>query len=342
MTGSTMKIQQKTIAKPVTLIGTGLHSGKEVTLTLLPAEIGHGIIFERTDLLVETDLESNPQTNLQIDTESIDIKSIDTYKLDKNNKRHPRIPATAELITDTVMSSNLIKDGVKVGTVEHLLSAISAMEIDNLLIQVSDQEIPIMDGSAIAFTKLIEQAGITEQAGDRQFLKIIQPVKIVVNDKWVELLPQSKQQKTGFSMTFEINFEHPAIANTPQIAHFDFSKENFIKQISQARTFGFQKDIDYLRQNGLALGGSLENAIVVGDDGIVNDEGLRFADEFVSHKILDAVGDLYLIGYPLLGRYNAYKSGHELNNRLIRAVLADKNSYEIVTIDDDKMTDHYH
>ncbi len=327
-----MKIQQKTIAKPVTLIGTGLHSGKEVTLTLLPAEIGHGIIFERTDLIVETGLESNLKTKLQPDTESI------TNKINKNNKRHPRIPATAELITDTMMSSNLIKNGVKVGTVEHLLSAISAMEIDNLLIQVSAPEIPIMDGSAIEFIKLIEQAGIIEQASNRKFLKIIKPVKIEIDDKWVELLPPSEQQKTGFTMTFEISFEHPAIANTPQIAHFDFSKDNFIKQISQARTFGFQKDIDYLRQNGLALGGSLDNAIVVGDEGIVNDEGLRFSDEFVSHKILDAVGDLYLIGYPLLGRYNAYKSGHELNNSLIRAVLADKNSYEIVTINDNKMT----
>lgn len=289
-------MQQRTIEKPVSLSGVGLHSGEEVVLSLLPSEVDSGIRFQRTDL--------------------------------PNN---PIISVSADKVKDTVMSSNLIEGDVKIGTVEHLLSAVSAMGIDNLLIQVSDAEMPIMDGSAINFIKLIEQAGINEQTEKKKFLKIVKPVRVEQGDKWAELLPM---EEIGFQLNFEIQFDHPAIASTPQVVQFKFSKQNFIEQISEARTFGFLKDIEQLRKNNLALGGSLDNAIVVDDNGVVNEEGLRFADEFVRHKILDAVGDLYLIGSPILGRYNAYKSGHGLNNALIKAVLEDKLNYEFVTIND--------
>ncbi len=289
-------IKQRTIQKKVSTTGIGLHSGKEVTLAFVPSEINTGIRFQRTDLAE---------------------KSI--------------IPAQAHLVADTMMSSNLIENGVKIGTVEHLLSAICAMGIDNLLIEVSSAEIPIMDGSALNFLELIEQVGITEQFADKQFLKIIKPIHIEQGDKWAELIPMEKQ---GFELNFKIDFEHPVIAKTPQQVNFQLTSSNFKNQLANARTFGFLKDIEYLQQNNLALGGSLDNAIVLDDKNMLNKQALRYPDEFVRHKILDAIGDLYMIGYQVLGQYNAYKSGHELNNQLIRAVLEDKNSFEIVTIYD--------
>ncbi len=289
-------IKQRTINHKVSTQGVGLHSGNLVTLSLLPSDVDTGIRFQRTDL-----------------------------------PNQPIIPAHAELVADTMMSSNLIDNDIKIGTVEHLLSAISAMEIDNLLIQVSSAEIPIMDGSAFDFIDLIEQAGTKEQTLDKKFLKLIKPIRVEQEDKWAELIPR---QEDGFELNFEIVFDHPSIANTPQIASFELTKQNFIEHLSQARTFGFLQDIEYLRQKNLALGGGLQNAIVLDDEGMLNEEKLRYPDEFVKHKILDAVGDLYLIGYPILGQYNAYKSGHGLNNALIRAVLADKRSFEIVTKND--------
>ncbi len=289
-------IKQRTINKKVSMTGIGLHSGKEVTLSLLPSEINTGIRFQRTDLAEK-----------------------------------PIIPAQAHLVADTMMSSNLIQNGVKIGTVEHLLSAISAVGIDNLLIEVSSAEIPIMDGSSLNFLQLIEQAGIAEQSADKQFLKIIKPIRIEQEDKWAELVPMEQQ---GFELNFKIDFDHPIISKTPQQVNFQLTTSNFKNQLANARTFGFLKDIEYLRQNNLALGGSLENAIVLDEENMLNNQALRYPDEFVRHKILDAIGDLYMIGNPILGQYSAYKSGHELNNQLIRAVLADKNSFEIVTIYD--------
>ncbi len=286
-------IKQRTINKKISTIGIGLHSGKEVTLSLVPSAENTGIRFQRMDLAEK-----------------------------------PIIPAQAHLVADTMMSSNLIQNDVKIGTVEHLLSAISAMGIDNLLVEVSSAEIPIMDGSSVNFIELIEQSGITEQSADKQFLKIIKPIRIEQGDKWVELVPTEKQ---GFKLNFKIDFEHPVIVSTPQQVNFQLTTDNFKNQLANARTFGFLKDIEYLRQNNLALGGSLDNAIVLDEKNMLNKQGLRYPDEFVRHKILDAIGDLYMIGYSILGQYNAYKSGHDLNNQLIRAVLADKNSFEIVT-----------
>ncbi len=289
-------IKQRTINTKVSTTGIGLHSGKEVILSLVPSDINTGIRFQRTDLAEK-----------------------------------PIIPAQAHLVADTMMSSNLIENGVKIGTVEHLLSAMSAMGIDNLLIEVSSAEIPIMDGSSANFIELIEQVGIKEQSANKQFLKIIKPVRIEQEDKWAEFIPMEKQR---FELNFKIDFDHPVIAKTPQQVQFQLTTMNFKNQLANARTFGFLKDIEYLRQNNLALGGSLDNAIVLDEKNMLNKQALRYPDEFVRHKILDAIGDLYMIGYSILGQYNAYKSGHELNNRLIRAVLADKNSFEIVTIYD--------
>ncbi len=286
-------IKQRTISQAISTQGVGLHSGQTVHLSLLPSEVNTGIRFQRTDLA-----------------------------------NQPIIQADAGLIADTVMSSNLIQNEVKIGTIEHLLSAISAMEIDNLLIQVSAEEIPIMDGSAIVFFELMEQVGVVEQIADKHFLRIIKPVRVTEGDKWAELIPRKKD---GFELNFEILFDHPMIASTPQIAKFELTRQNFSQQLGKARTFGFLKDIEYLRQHNLALGGDLNNAIVLDENGMLNDEALRYPDEFVKHKILDAIGDLYLIGYPIFGQYNAYKSGHGLNNALIRAVLSDKTSFEIVT-----------
>ena len=240
------------------------------------------------------------------------------------------IPASAFLVQDTMMSSNLVFGGTRVGTVEHLLSAVAGLGVDNLLIRVSASEIPIMDGSASPFVGLLLQAGFVEQDAPKKFLRIIKPVKVRVDDKWAELRPYD-----GFELNFEIDFDHPAFDKDHQHAQLQFSTQNFIEELSSARTFGFLNDIEALRKNNLALGGSMDNAIVIDESKVLNAEGLRFADEFVRHKILDALGDLYLIGYPIIGRFNAYKSGHALNNLLVREVLSDESCYEIVTFYDD-------
>ncbi len=287
-------MNQRTIRTAIAMTGIGLHSGEPVDLEFHPQPADTGIVFERSDL-----------------------------------EGCQPIPASAFLVQDTMMSSNLVFGGTRVGTVEHLLSAIAGLGVDNLLIRVSASEIPIMDGSAAPFVGLLLQAGLYEQEAPKKFLRIVRPIRVKVEDKWAELRPYE-----GFELNFEIDFDHPAFDKDFQNAQLCFSTQNFIEELSSARTFGFLRDIETLRQNNLAKGGSMDNAIVIDDEHILNVEGLRFADEFVRHKILDALGDLYLIGYPILGRFNAYKSGHALNNLLVREILSDPNNFEIVTFDD--------
>ena len=287
-------MNQRTIKTAISVTGTGLHSGESVNLEFYPQPINTGVVFERSDISNSTP-----------------------------------IPASAFLVQDTMMSSNLVFGGTRVGTVEHLLSAVAGLGVDNLLIRVSASEIPIMDGSASPFVGLLLQAGFVEQEAPKKFLRIIKPVRVKVDDKWAELRPFD-----GFELNFEIDFDHPAFDKDHQHAQLQFSTQNFIEELSSARTFGFLNDIETLRKNNLALGGSMDNAIVIDESKVLNAEGLRFADEFVRHKILDALGDLYLIGYPIVGRFNAYKSGHALNNLLVREVLSDESCYEIVTFYD--------
>lgn len=284
-------LYQRTLHESISATGIGLHSGQEVTLSLIPAPANTGIVFERSDM---------------------------------NNAR---VPMDAFLMHDTVLSSNLVLGDVRVGTVEHLLSAVAAMGIDNLIIRVSSAEMPIMDGSAAPFLYLIYEAKIVEQPAPKRFFKIKKEVKVQDGDKWAKVTPYDG----GFLMDFEINFDHKVIAATPQSFSCHLSSKNFAEQVACARTFGFEKDLETMRQHKLALGGSLDNAILVGDDKILNKEGLRYPEEFVRHKMLDAVGDLYIIGGAILGHFSAYKSGHGLNNQLIRAILSDKDSFEIVT-----------
>lgn len=287
-------MNQRTLKNVITVTGIGLHSGQSVDLEFHPQPINTGVVFERSDI-----------------------------------DNHIAIPASAFLVQDTMMSSNLVFGGTRVGTVEHLLSAVAGLGIDNLLIRVSAAEIPIMDGSAAPFVDLLLQAGICEQDARKKYLKILKPVKVQSEDKWAELVPYD-----GFELNFEIDFDHPAFDKAYQQAQLKFSTQNFIAELSTARTFGFMSDIEQLKKSNLALGGTMDNAIVMDETRILNAEGLRFSDEFVRHKILDALGDLYLIGYPLLGRFNAYKSGHALNNSLVREILLDESNFEIVTFDD--------
>lgn len=293
----TIPVYQRTLSTAITTQGVGLHSGKTVTLTLRPAPVGTGVIFVRTDL-------DNAQ-----------------------------IPMQATLVSDTVMSSNLVLGEARVGTVEHLLSAVATYGLDNLYVEVDAPEIPIMDGSAVEFLALIEKAGVAEQDAPKEFIKLTKEITVVDGDKWAKITP-NVSESDGFLMDFEIDFEHPVIKATEQTTMLDFNTANFIREVGQARTFGFLKDLEYLRSHNLALGGSLDNAVVLDDEGVMNEGGLRYPNEFVRHKVLDAVGDLYVIGRPLLGHFSAYKSGHALNNALIRAILADENSYEIVTFYD--------
>lgn len=285
-------MQQRTITKATRLTGIGLHSGQPVSLNFLPADIDSGIVFYRRDL-------PNPQP----------------------------IAADFRLVNDTQMSSNLTNQaGQRIGTVEHLLSAIAALGIDNLMIEVSAGEIPIMDGSAAVFLHALRQAGITEQSAAKKFIKILRPVEVTLEDKIARFTPAD-----GFSLAFDIEFNHPAILAEHSHVAIDFNSKNFVEQLAQARTFGFLKDIEYLKQRNLGLGGSMDNAIVLDDEKVLNPEGLRFADEFVRHKVLDAVGDLYLAGHQILANFYAKKSGHMLNNKLLHAVFEDKANYQIVT-----------
>jgi UDP-3-O-[3-hydroxymyristoyl] N-acetylglucosamine deacetylase len=272
-----------------------LHCGTRVELTLRPAPVNAGIVFRRVDI--------NPPVEL---------------------------PASAMSIGDTRMASVLEKDGVRVSTVEHLMSACAGLGIDNLIIDVTAEEIPIMDGSAASFVFLLQQAGSTEQEAAKQFIRVLKPVEVREGqgkqEKWARLEPHH-----GFRLKFFIEFNHPAIDGTGQTADVDLSFESYIEEIARARTFGFMQDVETLRGMGLARGGSLENAIVMDEFRILNAGGLRYQNEFVRHKILDAMGDLYLAGHPLLASYTAHKSGHDLNNKLLRALFADPTSYEIAT-----------
>jgi UDP-3-O-[3-hydroxymyristoyl] N-acetylglucosamine deacetylase len=290
-------LKQRTIKKPIKAIGIGMHSGTKVELTLRPAAVDSGILFRRVDL--------DPIVEL---------------------------PATAVGVGDTRMASTLARDGVRVSTVEHLLSAIAGMGIDNLIVDVTAEEIPIMDGSASSFVFLLQQAGLQEQAAAKKFIRIKRAVEVREgeggNEKWARLEPYE-----GFKLKFFIEFNHPAVDASGQTAEVDFGIESYVKEIARARTFGFMQDVETLRGMGLARGGSFENAIVLDEYRILNTDGLRYDNEFVRHKILDAIGDLYLIGHPLLASYVAHKSGHAMNNRLLRALLEQPDAYEIITFD---------
>lgn len=287
-------LRQRTLRKTIRAAGIGLHSGQKVYLTLHPHAVNGGIVFRRVDL--------DPPIE---------------------------IPAQALLVNETTMSSNLEHAGARIGTVEHLMSALAGLGIDNVMIDVSSAEVPIMDGSAGPFVFLIQAAGIVEQAAHKRFVKIIKPVEVIVGDKRAAFKPYN-----GFRVCFTIDFDHPAFDDEHQSAELNFSTTSYVEELSHARTFGFLRDIEYMQANNLALGGSLDNAIVVDDHGIVNEDGLRFADEFVRHKMLDAIGDLYLLGYSIIGQFDGYKSGHALNNQLLRALLKQPDAYEIVTFDD--------
>ena len=289
-------IKQCTIKESVSALGVGLHKGKKVRLTRRAAPANTGIIFRRVDLDPVVD-----------------------------------IPATPEAVGETTLCTCLVNEqGVQVSTVEHLLAAVSSLGIDNLIVEVDSPEIPIMDGSALPFVYLLQSVGISVSNVAKRFIKITKPIRIDEGDKWAELLPYE-----GFKVDFAIEFNHPVISNTGQTMTLDLSSCSFIKEISRARTFGFMKDIEYLRSHNLALGGSLENAIVLDDFRMLNGTDLRYDDEFVKHKILDAIGDLYMCGHSILGQLNAFKSGHALNNLLLREVFKRTDAWEWVTYEDE-------
>lgn len=287
-------IRQRTLKNVIRATGVGLHTGKKVYLTLRPAPIDSGITFRRTDL-----------------EPVVEIK------------------AQAKMVGDTRLSTSLGHGEACISTVEHLLSALAGLGIDNAIIDVSAPEVPIMDGSAGPFVFLIQSAGIEEQNKAKRFIRIKKPVKVEDGDKWARFDPFD-----GFKVGFTIDFNHPVFYAHGQKAEVDFSTTSFVREVSRARTFGFMKDIEELRNNKLALGGSLDNAIVVDDFRILNEDGLRYEDEFVKHKILDAIGDLYLLGHSLIGAFSGFKSGHELNNKLLRALLQNEAAWEEVTFDD--------
>ncbi|RQQ59072.1 UDP-3-O-acyl-N-acetylglucosamine deacetylase [Burkholderia stagnalis] len=287
-------LKQRTIKSIVKTVGIGLHSGRKVELTLRPAAPGTGIVFSRVDLPTPVD-----------------------------------IPASAMSIGDTRLASVLQKDGARVSTVEHLMSACAGLGIDNLYVDVTAEEIPIMDGSAASFVFLIQSAGIEEQNAPKRFIKVTKPVEIRDGDKFARLDPYF-----GFKLKFTIDFRHPAVDKTGQELEVDFANTSYVREIARARTFGFAHEVEMMRELGLARGGSMDNAIVLDEYRILNNDGLRYDDEFVKHKMLDAIGDLYVVGHPLLASYTAYKSGHGLNNALLRELLAQEDAYEIVTFDD--------
>ncbi len=287
-------IKQRTLKNVIRAMGVGLHTGKKVYLTLRPAAIDSGIRFRRIDLEDPVEILARP-----------------------------------EKVGDTNLSTTLVDEGVRISTVEHLLSAIAGLGIDNAYIDLSADEVPIMDGSAGPFVFLIQSAGIVEQNKAKRFIRIKKTVRVEDGDKWVEFNPFN-----GFKVSFEIDFDHPLFTQQKQTCSINFSTTSFVKEVSRARTFGFQKDIEYLRSNNLALGGSQDNAIVLDDYRVLNEDGLRYDNEFVKHKILDSIGDLYLLGHSLIGSFSGYKSGHALNNKLLLALLEDKEAWEEVTFDD--------
>lgn len=291
-----MMIKQRTLKRIVQATGVGLHTGKKVTLTMRPAPANTGVIYRRTDL--------NPPVDF---------------------------PADAKSVRDTMLCTCLVnEDDVRISTVEHLNAALAGLGIDNIVIEVNAPEIPIMDGSAAPFVFLLLDAGIEELRTAKKFIRIKETVRVEDGDKWAEMRPYN-----GFKLDFTIDFNHPAIDTSTQRYKLDFSAESFMSQISRARTFGFMRDIEYLQSKGLCLGGSFDCAIVVDDYRVLNDDGLRFEDEFVRHKMLDAIGDLFMCGYNIIGEFTAFKSGHALNNKLLQAVLAKESAWEFVTFEDE-------
>ena len=280
-------LQQRTLKSLIRATGVGLHSGAKVTMTLRPAAPDSGIVFRRIDLDPPVELRADPFA-----------------------------------VGDTRLASCLERDGAKIATVEHLMSALSGLGIDNAWVDVDAAEIPIMDGSAAPFVFLIQSAGIEEQKAAKKFIRVKKPVRVEEGDKWAELVPYD-----GFRLTFSIVFSHPVFdKSNPQVT-VDFAEHSYVREVARARTFGFMQDVETMRSQGLALGGSLEYAIVMDEYRVLNADGLRYGDEFVKHKVLDAVGDLYLLGHPLLGAFSAHKSGHALNNKLLRALMADKTAW---------------
>jgi UDP-3-O-[3-hydroxymyristoyl] N-acetylglucosamine deacetylase len=284
-------IRQRTLKNVIRATGVGLHTGKKVYLTLRPAAPDSGIVFRRTDL--DPPLE---------------------------------IPARAEFVGDTSLSTSLTRDGMRIATVEHLLSAFAGLGIDNACVDVSAAEVPIMDGSAGPFVFLIQSAGFEEQPAAKRFIRIKRRLEVDDGDKHARFEPFD-----GFKVSFAIEFDHPYFQQRSKESEIDFSTTSFVKEVSRARTFGFMRDVELLRERNLALGGSLDNAVVVDDYRVLNEDGLRYEDEFVKHKILDAIGDLYLLGHSLIGSFHGHKSGHELNNRLLRELLSNKDAWELVT-----------
>ena len=288
-------IKQRTLKNVIRATGVGLHTGKKVYLTLRPAAAGTGIVFRRTDL--------DPPVS---------------------------IPACPENVGDTKLSTTLVKGDVRISTVEHLLSALAGFGVDNACIDLSADEVPIMDGSAGPFVFLIQSAGIEEQNFPKRFLRITRTVRVEDDDKWAMFEPFD-----GFRVGFTIQFDHPMFNSQNCHAEINFSTTSFVKEVSRARTFGFMRDVELLRQRNLILGGSLDNAVVVDDYRVLNEDGLRYQDECVKHKILDVIGDLYLLGHSLIGSFRGYKSGHELNNRLLALLLQQKDSWELVSFDNE-------
>jgi UDP-3-O-[3-hydroxymyristoyl] N-acetylglucosamine deacetylase len=287
-------LRQRTLKTAIRATGVGLHNGEKVYMTLRPAAENAGITFRRVDL-----------------DEPVDV------------------PADPRLVGETMLGTTLIKDGVKVATVEHLMSALAGLGIDNLNVDLSAPEVPIMDGSAGPFVFLLQSAGIEEQNAAKKFIRIKKRIRVEEGDKWAELTPFN-----GFKVNFEIAFNHPVFNKLSQSASIDFSSTSFLKEVSRARTFCFLRDVEALRANNLTLGGSMDNAIVLDDYRILNEDGLRYTNEFVIHKILDAIGDAYLLGHTLIGEFSAHKSGHDLNNKLLRALLDDQAAWEEVTFND--------
>jgi len=293
-------LAQRTLKSLTKAVGVGLHSGQRVELTLRPAAPDTGIVFRRVDLPQPVD-----------------------------------IPISAQAVTDTRLASTISSGSAKVHTVEHLMSACAGLGIDNLYVDITAEEVPILDGSASSFVFLLQSAGIELQAAPKRFIRVLKPVEVRegqgVSEKWARLSPYN-----GYKLGFEIDFDHPAVDSTGQRVEFDMGSGSYSRDIARARTFGFTKDVEMMRANGLALGGGLDNAIVMDDYKVLNTDGLRYNDEFVKHKILDAMGDLYLLGKPLLAAYTAFRSGHALNNKLLRELLSHEDAWEVVTFDDEK------
>ncbi|MDB5892278.1 MAG: UDP-3-O-acyl-N-acetylglucosamine deacetylase [Polaromonas sp.] len=297
-------LAQRTLKSLTKAVGVGLHSGQRVELTLRPAAPDTGIVFRRVDLPVPVD-----------------------------------IVISALAVTDTRLASTISSGQAKVHTVEHLMSACAGLGIDNLYVDITAEEVPILDGSASSFVFLLQSAGIALQGAPKRFVRVLRPVEVQEGEgaakKWARLTPYA-----GYKLSFEIDFDHPAVDSTGQRVEFDIGSGSYTRDIARARTFGFTKDVEMMRASGLALGGGLDNAIVMDDYKVLNSDGLRYNDEFVKHKILDAMGDLYLLGKPLLAAYSAFRSGHGMNNKLLRALLAHEDAYEVVTFEDEKTAPH--